>query len=697
VRSALRTLVVVALAAGSLAVLPRTEAAPPSLPGCDPIDPKHCLLPFPNDFFTVADASTDTGRRVNLPLHGMPTNIAGKPIDPTEWNRNDGFSPGSMVLTYVPGVDLHATWDSPLDHIQDLSWHARPDAPIVLLNTRTGERHPFWSELDTHPETTDDRRLLIVRPAVNLDEGTRYVVALRNLRRRDGSVIPARENFAAYRDGDAHDARFDRAFGDLEAAGIGRGDLYLAWEFTVASERNLSERVLSIRDHAFAELGDTNLADGMISGRPPAFEVTEVTELEDSASLRRVEGFVTVPNYLTPQVHGELSAPPEADPVVDPVADLLPDPADDLVGDELRYSVPGSRLLGFQNPVQPTVDVPFTCEVPVTATVEPAHPILYGHGLLGDRTEVQGGSTEDLRRRNFAPCAMDWWGMSFADLANVATILVDASLFQSLADRSQQGFVNILYLGRALAHPEGFASHPAFAGLIRTGTLGYDGNSQGGIMGGALTALAPDFTRAVLGVPGMNYSTLLNRSIDWEGLYAKVAYANYRDKLEQQLLFGLIQMLWDRAEGNGYAHHMSSDPLPNTPPHQVMLQVAFADHQVANVAAEVEARTIGAHLHWPALPEGLHWAVDPTFGFDPWEPTAEGSLVGESVLVYWYSADAGNTTPPNGNVPPTAGEDPHEHPRRDEAGSDQKAVFLLTGEVIDACGGPCITTAETRG
>ena len=30
----------------------------------------------------------------------------------------------------------------------------------------------------------------------------------------------------------------------------------------------------------------------------------------------------------------------------------------------------------------------------------------------------------------------------------------------------------------------------------------YDGNSQGGILGGALTAVAPDFTRAVLGVPG---------------------------------------------------------------------------------------------------------------------------------------------------------------------------------------------------
>ena len=33
-------------------------------------------------------------------------------------------------------------------------------------------------------------------------------------------------------------------------------DLFLAWDFTVASERNLSERMLSIRDQSLAALGD---------------------------------------------------------------------------------------------------------------------------------------------------------------------------------------------------------------------------------------------------------------------------------------------------------------------------------------------------------------------------------------------------------------------------------------------------------
>ena len=130
-------------------------------------------------------------------------------------------------------------------------------------------------------------------------------------------------------------------------------------------------------------------------------------------------------------------------------------------------------------------------------------------------------------------------------------------------------------------------------------------------MGAALTALGVDFTRSVLGVLGMNYSTLLNRSVDWEGplinpedvlpSYSSLLYTMFPNKQEQQLVMALMQMLWDRAEGNGYAQHMTTDPLPNTPAHQVLLHAALGDFQVTNFSAEVEARTIGARVMDTAL------------------------------------------------------------------------------------------------
>jgi GNAT superfamily N-acetyltransferase len=168
-------------------------------------------------------------------------------------------------------------------------------------------------------------------------------------------------------------------------------------------------------------------------------------------------------------------------------------------------------------------------------------------------------------------------------------ILADFSHFPSLADRAQQGFLNFMFLGRAMIHPDGFAAHEAFQGddgepLLDTSELFYEGNSQGGIMGGALTALAPDFTKSVLGVPGMNYSTLLNRNTGgWEDGYGDVFYASIPDSMDRQLGMALTQMLWDRAEGNGYAHHMAEPEYPNTPAKQVVLHVAHGNDNAQRV------------------------------------------------------------------------------------------------------------------
>ena len=119
-------------------------------------------------------------------------------------------------------------------------------------------------------------------------------------------------------------------------------------------------------------------------------------------------------------------------------------------------------------------------------------------------------------------------------------------------------------------------------------------------MGGSLTAVAPDFTRAALGVPGMNYSVLLQRSVDFD-TYAQVMYNAYPDQLQRPLLLSLIQLLWDRAEADGYAAHMTTDPYPDTPAHQVILSMAYGDHQVSNWTTIVEARTIGARVRTPVV------------------------------------------------------------------------------------------------
>ncbi len=713
-RRAVSSLAVAAMALGLLAAAP-PERGPTGPSGsaahedaCDPIDDGSCLLPFPNDRFTTP-ADTPTGLRVDLPEEGMPVNADDVPVDPTEWNRNDGFSPGAMALADVPGLDLQATFGLP-DGVEvldrpDLS--LAPDAPIVLLDLDTGERVPYLAELDQHPGAVSaDRQLLIVRPLEVLEGGHHYAVALRQLKGADGREIPAEPVFAWYR-GDraggqpagvepARTAEFQRLFRDLRKAGVGQDDLYLAWSFTVASDQNVTGRAVHLRDEAFASLGDTDLADGVVDGQAPSYTVGEVLNNPDPTTLRRISGTVLVPNFL----HAPNLPPTGSDGGV-PLHDLL-------LGTDARFDYgvadAGPMALPERNETHPWLSVPYVCNLPATATAsDPSDPMLYGHGLLGTGTQANGFSTKLLRERNFAPCGVDFAGMSRFDQFTVIQLLQDLSGFGGMPDRIQQGFLNFLFVGRTLSHPDGLASHEAFedesgAPLIDVDTLSYTGISQGGILGGPVVALAPDLTNGVLGVPGINYSTLLNRSVDWEGAaVGSLYYTAYRDPVDRQLGYSLMQMLWDRGEGNGYARRTTSNPLPNSPANNVLLHVAFGDYQVANVAAEVQARAYGARLLQTSLADGRHWSDDPAFGLSVFDRATDGTIEPHagSAIVYF---DSGNEVPPSVNLPPgDAGGDPHSDPRQDEHGTDQRATFLRDGLVIDTFDGLPYWTQFCRG
>ncbi len=619
---------------------------------CDPLDQRHCLLPFPSDFFTVEDASTDTGLRINIQTASSIRNVKGVNADMTEWNRNDGWSPGAQIATFVDGIDTAATG---LVSVANIGGSLAEDAPAVIIDVETGERIPYWTELDASVSSPANA-VLYIRPARHLLEGHRHIVALRNLKDAGGETIAAGDVFRAYRDDlisnvpevEARRAHFEQIFRELKDAGVARDDLFLAWDFTVASQRNLTERMLHIRDDAFAILGD----------RSPAFSVPKVEENPNDELARRVEGTFEVPNYMT------------------------------------GTGAPGSRFnyAGADLPQRNgTYTADFICIVPKAAlgdgvTPAPARPSLYGHGLLGDPGEVGGGNVRRMaNEHDFVFCATKWIGMSEEDVGNAVTILGDISTFPTLADRLQQGVLNTLFLGRLMIHENGLVTDPAFAGLIDRSHLYYDGNSQGGIMGGITTAVSIDFTRAVLGVTAMNYSILLQRSVDWD-TYRQIYDPAYPDEIERGIGLSLIQMLWDRGEADGYAQHMTDDPLPGTPAHTVLMHVAFGDHQVSPDAANIQARTIGARIHAPTLAPGRLSYVEPQYwGIEP----IESYPYGGSAIVVW---DSGVPAPPLVNLAPGGEHDPHGDPRNDPEARVQKSEFLKPdGAVIDVCGGaPCL-------
>ena len=621
--------------------------------GCDPLDPRMCMLPFPNDLYTVPDPTTATGRRVSIKREWLPANKDGVRANPQELNRNDGFSVGQAALLKVPGIDLTQTGAAPLN---DVGASLDADAPIVVIDADTGERHPIFTELDANIPAAQQAadQLLFIRPAVNYAAGHRYIVALRNLKTSAGAVIPAPSSFTFYRDGDtgvgvgAAEARrphMDQIFTELANAGIAKDDLYLAWDFTVASVENTTGRMLHIRDDALASLG----------GHAPAFTVTKVTNAPDTGIAKQVDGTFQVPLYLT---------------------------GDGSPGHAFNNGADG---LPKRNG---TYTASFQCELPDLASGASARGVVYGHGLFGDRGEVGSGSQKDMvRNHDMAYCATDWIGMSESDVGNAATILKDVSTFPTLADRSQQGILDTIFLGRLMTTDDGFVADPAFQHdggqpVLDTSDLFYDGNSQGAIIGGAYVAVSPDVSAGVLGVAGMNYSNLLERSVDFDPFF-QIMKPNYPNAVDRVLGLQVIQMLWDRAETDGYAAHLTTNPLPGTGPHRVLIHTAVGDHQVATYTAEIEARTAGMSIHRPVYGTGRTFDVDPGWGLPSINYPSNGSA-----LVVW---DSGSPLAPLANVPPRAGHDPHEDPRHSPEAQAQKDQFLRTdGTLIDVCSAaPC--------
>src|SRR5205807_4732149 len=127
-----------------------------------------------------------------------------------------------------------------------------------------------------------------------------YIVALRALKDALGHRLAAPRWFTALRDErplppseQDQRERYRSIFKSLQKARIKRETLYEAWDFTVASRRSLSSPMLSIRNDAFGQLGDTNLSDLQVQGNAPQFTVSSVqdfTPAQNPKLMREVLG-----------------------------------------------------------------------------------------------------------------------------------------------------------------------------------------------------------------------------------------------------------------------------------------------------------------------------------------------------------------------------------------------------------------------
>jgi hypothetical protein len=522
----------------------------------------------------------------------------------------------------------------------DLGASLADDAPIVLLDMSTGERQPYFAEVDANEFNSERFRALLIRPASRLSPGTRYAVAIRDVvRGAGGEPLPVSPAFRALRDGgalwhpriEAAADRFEEIFEALEAQGVERGELVLAWDFVTASSASVTSDLLAMREQALPAMGE--------AGEDITFAV-EFAESESPHLLREVTGTFDAPGFLS---DGEEDAS-----VI--LRDATGRP---VLGDAFR-----ANLVAIIPQCAQEAELP----LPVA---------LFGHGLLASaREHLEYGA---LRRFADEACHVvlgtDWIGLTSRQIPLAPQAAGDANRLQWVVEKLAQGVINFIALQHLVRGP--LAEDEAFLldgePLLDGTSITYVGMSLGGIMGGVLMNYDEVMERAALGVPGGPWGLLLERSAVWNVFQGPLINA-YGNQLRYQVVLSLGNMMFESVDPVSTAPTLLTEPIGGAPPKQILMYHALGDSVVSNVGSEFLARSLGIPVIGPT--------VDLPWGFDE---------VDEAPSALTIYDQAFEPLPPLSNVPPEDDNGTHLRVNFLRAPARQLQHFAETGVVRPSC------------
>jgi hypothetical protein len=271
--------------------------------------------------------------------------------------------------------------------------------------------------------------------------------------------------------------------------------------------------------------------------------------------------------------------------------------------------------------------------------------------------------------------------------------------FRALPERLKQGVVNTLVLSRMMK--SGFfnrlSAFQRVPGDPSTGVFTpdaeplYFGVSLGGIYGTMYAALNQDTIQHNIDVPAMNFALLEQRSTQFPIFLQLIQNLGLSDPMELALVLQVQHEIWVSAEPAAYARNVTGlvdEPLPDTPPKNLLMTVAFLDKQVSNQASEILARSLGIPNLVGSVQEALAGIPD----------VDAGSAGLDSALVLYdtgyfdiFDPAYDPFLPPLANLIPSSKCDPHGLPRLSiPASVEQLGAFLRPGgKIFNFCDGAC--------
>ena len=561
----LRLCAVFALAGACTTQVPDRDPAdrtPLSAP-CDTTDLTRCLLPWPSNTYTVADATTETGLRLDIQPDSLPVE------DRLEYlNIADGFSRATGLAIGIEG-SIHAdvlSWD-PADSLEE-------DAPVQVFvaqpdHPQYGQRVPFRTEDRDASDDADERHLIVARPIQPLDPATDYVfIATRTL---SDAPVPkdvqtalglSRPRNEAGRALAAYHAP-TRAV--LETAGVDPESVLRVSTFTTRSHTDTTRRIRHMME--------------VLNASPETFgvEIDTVTFTGSEHVAFVLRGRLTdAPSFLTEE--GYLALDDDGLPTVTGTAAI-----------EFRLTVPAGEG-----------DYRFA---------------LYGHGTGGNVTD--DSFDREMAEYGIGKLNLRYDGWTDEDF--VATLLSFATFLEG-SERSTAGLMQALAGGTALLTAmdgvlgdvlsgETLAGepNPAAGRHPITSDVAWVGGSMGGTMGAVIVSADERLKTAVLNVPGAGWTHLIPYSLLYNSGMGGIMETTYGDRLSIQLGMLMSQTSWDDVDGAVWADEALEAGGA------FLLQESMDDPVLPNLGTELLANALGAVQLEPSLQtvHGLESSTEP--------------------------------------------------------------------------------------
>jgi nucleotide-binding universal stress UspA family protein len=537
--------------------------------------------PFPFDLFTVEDATTGTGLRVDLGELNTPFIDLG--LDP-------GFTDAATLRAMMDDLDGFGTF-APIvvglsGEIDATTLPRTPDASVatgsaVFLvdiqsgSDRAGERVPVEVRAEVFTSGGAPLHALVVVPVVPLLPANRY-----------GLVVT-------------------RAVTDAQGLPLGRSaDFEAAVGLAPAPADHAApdrlERAVAVLAPLLEHLGGTE--------PPPALEdlagATVFTTQSATQPLLAIRDFLEGDD---PPLAVDLDLDDDGTPDVFTVG-TLPDPPGHLpdmtgVGPILRGTFDAPDLRGesgdvvFDESGAPAVSVvrsiPFVLILPADPAAQPCPLVVLQHGH-GARKEDALYVAGHLARAGLATIAIDHVG--HGELAGLGDF-INVTDVEAIRGTFVQTIVNQLRLFRAIPHLDSVDVVPSGApdgvpDLDVEGPVGFIGESLGGITGQVATSLEPSVEVVVLNVTCGGIRYLM-------GAFIGLLVPDELALLETQVV---VQTIMDRVDPINFARPIDGSPGPGGAP-AVLMQGIVADHLVPVAGTEALARALELPLVCPC-PDG---------------------------------------------------------------------------------------------